>query len=253
MEKTGDLGWIQNRLYTFWQIIRHHPDYVAFCDKNSPEFNDAGILDSAYDDEAEEIRKRFKLDLIFHYDIDFSPDDFTNHPIFSEPFVIEYLWREESPGVHTPLWNSNHIHLKVDISGDRSDGQLKDELLELVQAARLLAGIETKKPSRSPTDKDLRVYELSRAGKSHTEIIKEVWPQEYQEEISNSNPNEQDKLYKELSAKYSDEGLSDWDEKAYNEAYPESNKEDAYKGGRVRLYVRVGEKLKKMKKLFKEY
>lgn len=87
-----------------------------------------------------------------------------------------------------------------------------------------------------------KVYDLYKAGRSHTEIIKEIWPDEFGDN-GRDDYTSNDK-YDKLDQKYKKQGFGDWDERAYNEAYEKTG------SGKIGLYMRVRDKLNRMKKQF---
>lgn len=267
--KIGSIEWTNERLYIRWQAIRLDDEYRAFCDKYSQYFNTDGMLEiwrlpagerlPTGEDEVEreikEVQGRWGLDTdtIYHYNVDHDIDYFIDDNVFENPFAIDFLLKDEKSEDLDPFWGKNHIVLKVNVDGSIPDAQLKDEFLEYIQAARESIGI--KQVRSTPDEVDLQVYKLFKDGWASREIIKEVWPDEYKIEFGKDEPGdeyEQGKLYKKLSKEYQKQGLRDWDVRAFAEAYPkdacEADHTDKSKSGRIRLYVRVRDAIKRVEK-----
>jgi guanyl-specific ribonuclease Sa len=247
--KTGTYEWINQHLYDRWQVLRRHKAYRAFCDKYKAAFNKEGLLDKISivdEEEFNNLREKYDLDAIYHYETELDRDNFIDWCVFEHPFATRILFREEKPDLLTPLWDDRHIRLEVDISGTITDAQLVDEFLERVNEARELTGIKKKKPERI-TKEDLRICDLAREGKSIVQIIKRVWPEEYNKEWATSGA-EEDKKYAELQKHYRNQGYNDWDERAYREAYG-TDERGTSASGRIRLYMRVRDKLKRISTL----
>jgi hypothetical protein len=257
---TGDYDWTNKHLYYRWQILKRRKDYKAFCDKYSSAFNKEGLLEPfGYDDknkteifvdekEFEKIREKYGLDAIYHYETALERDDFIDYCVFEKPFATKVWSPDEKDDVLNAVWDERHIHIEVDIGGNITDGQLKDELLERVSVARADAGIQETSPEEI-SDEDLLVYDLHEEGKSHVEIIKEVWPEEYRKEWATSGA-EEDKKYSELQRHYRNQGYEDWDTKAHDAVY--ETKEKKKRSGRIYLFMRVKDKVEKMRKLLKD-
>lgn len=253
--KIGSIEWTNERLWKHWQAVRNVDEYKAFCDKYSQYFNSDGMLEAwrlpteEAEREVEEFQGRYGLDIIYHYKIDHDIDYFIDDCVFENPFAIDFLLKNEESEDFNPFWDNNNIVLKVNLDGRIPDAQLMDEFLELIQAARKSIGI---KPVRAkPPDKvDFQVYDLSQRNKSPKEIISEVWPDEYKTEFEGMAEHERDELYEKLSLECQEQGLRDWNARVFAEAYPEDACKADYtsKSGRIRLYVRVSDTIKKVEK-----
>lgn len=256
--KIGNIEWTNKRLWIRWQAVRCDDEYRTFCDKFSQYFNTDGMLEiwrlptDEAEREVEKVQGRYGLDYIYHYKIDHDIDYFIDDNVFENPFAIDFLLKDEKSDDLDPFWDNNHIVLKVNVDGSIPEAQLKDEFLDYVKAARESIGI---KQVRSIPDKvDFQVYNLCfQSDKSRKEIIKEVWPDEYKIEFGKDKPGdeyEQDKLYKKLSIEYQKQGIRGWDDRAYAEAYPKDTCEADHTGksGRIRLYVKVRDAIKRVKK-----
>ena len=248
--KIGSIEWTNERLWKRWQAVRRDDKYyMPFCDKYSQYFNSDGMLEAwrlPNDDEAErevkEIQDKYGLDIIYHYKVDHDIDDFHYDNVFENPFAIDFLLKNEESDNLDPLWDNNHIVLKVNIDGSIPEAQLTDELLEHVKEAR--KSVDIKAVGSAPKKIDYRVYDLLKLKKKPREIIKEVWPDEYKIEFGEDevvDDLEQNELIKKLVKEYQKQGLQ-WGD-AYDKAYKKYTKGRAVGkkniGGRGRLYSKV--------------
>ena len=85
---------------------------------------------------------------------------------------------------------------------------------------------------------------------THVDIIKELWPEEF-EKAWRPTDAEQERNYFKLAEEYRNEGLPDWDEKASYKAYGDDIDEESARGP-SNLYKRVEYNLKKAKERIKE-
>ena len=146
-----------------------------------------------------------------------------------------------------PFWEHIYIHLWVNVGEGITEVQLKEEFFEKVRKARDCAAIKRKQSI--PSETDFQVYDLlTYAKKSRKEIFKEVWPEEFEKVFGGRSNSERDKHYKILQEKYRNQGIVDWDEAAYIEAYEVSN---AGKSGPLSLYNKVYEGIKRVKRHMK--
>lgn len=264
--KTGSLEWTEDRLFKRWELVRRHNDYRDFCDRNKDAFDKDGMFDEStsklYEDsfreEVGKIRKRFGLNLLYYCKTKLRPGEIVDRCVFKEPFAVTILFNNPPVGEKPVfidgakvrsqsdiLWDGKKIQLEVNIRKDITDGQLKDEFMEYVNEGRIAAGI-TKTTERPPGDKMFKIYDWHGAGFSVKEIIKKAWPAEYKKEFEREDSD--DDLYEKLVQKYKKQGTSDWDEKAYDEAYGNSGI-DGPASGKIRLYMRVRDNIKRMKEL----
>jgi len=95
-----------------------------------------------------------------------------------------------------------------------------------------------------------QVWDLYIEGKAAKEIIEGVWCDEYENEFSKEDDSNLDKLYKELSIKYREQGIEDHDERAYSKAYGYRDENMESGSGSVKLFMRVKDKINRMKELF---
>jgi len=211
--------------------------------------------DSKFEPEVEKIRKQFGLELIYHPDSDFDEDDFLTSPIFQDTTAVSYETRtiEDNDGVLeiSTVWDSHFIKLKIDIGINRKKEQILSEVEEFIESSRIDAGILN--PGEKEPDKRLRidedtfkVWDLYIQGKRPTDIIKTLWPEEYDIEAVGDDSSRQEEYYR-LLKQYERAKDPDAVSKAYHEAY------EIGSSGKVGLYVRVGDKLRRMKKLLEEF
>ena len=162
--------------------------------------------------------------------------------------VVVRIWPEvniDENGPHSCIPDSlpeydNFIYLGINIADNTEWQEIEAEVRRTVIHARAVRGIRPNK-TKFHADKDIfRVWDLHKEGKSATEIIKKLWPEEYQKGVG-QDEDALEKKYKELFKRYGDE------ERAYNETYGTSG------GDNIKLYVRVGDKKKKMRKMFQAY
>jgi hypothetical protein len=77
-----------------------------------------------------------------------------------------------------------------------------------------------------------QTYDLLKEGRTRTEVIKLLWPDEYQKGNERSESEIQAK-YNELVERYEKQGVEDWGEKAYKDSFEKN------KGINLKLYTRV--------------
>jgi hypothetical protein len=239
--KTGSEVWLKKLLKDKWETIRRHSDYIDFC--RTCSFDEDGLLSNndLLTQEADEIMARFGLTIIWHPSKNISEENLL--AAFEEPLAVNYEWCEERPGHFTPIWDGHFIKLKIDISEDRKKGQILDEVWEFIEESRQVSGTKETN-TRFQIDEDMyKVYDLYKAGRSHAEIIKEIWPDEFGD--NGRDEYASDDKYHKLSQKYRKQGVADWEDRAYNEVYGKTEQ--------IRLYMRVRDKLNRMEKQFDKY
>ena len=248
--KPGDREWNKIDLYVGWQVIRRDPEFIKFCDKYSHAFDkddelsqlDPTNLKSISEKkEYEEIKNLFGLEVIYHPSVDVSIDHVFDWPFFKKDEAVDGIKRE------------GHL-LTVEIDITRTDQQIKGDTFGLVNWHREDFEKE-KKQEKRPRGRlrhdilieTFKVWDLHKKGKSPKEIAEEVWPDEYEKGWAQLD-DEKGELWKELQDKYDREGFEDWAERACKEAYG-----DYDKSGRIKFYMRINERLKRMKDLFKRF
>jgi len=260
--KTGSTEWLERTLNERWQVIRRDPEYLEFCNDYASSFNKEGILKlwEGLEPRAEEIKKLFGLETICHPSLNLSKKELLDYPIFNKPLAVSYEWTEDQPGHYSPIVDDHFIRLRIDIGEDKKTGQILSEVKEFIEEARSIAEIETNKSRFRPDEEIFKVWDLhedlkeARNAKTKDEdmtpiqkIIKELWPEEYDRECTEGSPSNWDgdkaKKYKELRRKFQYQGVEEWDEKAFNEVYGLGS------SGWVKLYMRVNDKLEKMREL----
>lgn len=267
--KAGCPEWRKEQLWERWQVVRRYPPYRLFCERNASAFDSEGMWNGLITREVESLMERCGIDIIQHYEVDDCPPfqrekaieyvcDFVVSP--GDPLhrheEISFLWNTRSLRKKVRLDNSlglsrdenddsngaeadrQFIVLRVDISPEITLSQLQGEFMDLVDEARYLADIRSPRKGSSLDRETLQVWDLHSLGKSPREIIRELWPDEF----------EKHETYKCLKRKYKRQGHRDCDERARREAYGLS-----LDCGIVRKNVAVREKLEQMQRLFKKY
>ena len=87
---------------------------------------------------------------------------------------------------------------------------------------------------------------------ANKEIIKEIWPDEYEREWGGSVSDRETRYY-ELRKEYQAAGRKDFNEKAYHDAYGDQNPNSDLASGRISLFMKVDAKLKSMQRLLQGY
>lgn len=247
--ETGSTKWLEETLYERWQTIRRDPEYLEFCNEYASAFDENGIMNLWEDLEprAEEIRELFGLETICHPSLDLSKEQLLEYPVFNHPLAVSYEWTEEQPGRYSPIVDDHFIRLRIDISGDKKISQLLSEIEEFIREARRIAGTRTNTSRFRPDEDIFEVWDLKEKGKSSKEIIRQLWPEEYDRECKEGSPMnweaDKEKEYQELATKYRNQGFEEWDRKAFDEVYGLDS------SGCIKLYMRVQDKLEKMRKL----
>lgn len=147
----------------------------------------------------------------------------------------EYSWRRRM------LIGDKYITLKIDITQKYS---AIEPLLKLyVKEYKRILGIKPLKVKFHFNERmeDYKVYDLKQSGLTPTQVIEKLWPDEY---VLDTTSAYKDELYLNLSIKYRNEGIEDWDVKANQEAYKDS--------GNITLIMRVYEKFSRAKKRIEE-
>ncbi|MBN1841504.1 MAG: hypothetical protein JW883_04370 [Deltaproteobacteria bacterium] len=181
--KTGTLNWLKTSLKDKWERTRRNIDYIEFCETHAQAFDENGTLDTFAELtlEAEAIRDRFGLEMIYHPSIDISQDQMLQWPIFKNPLAVGYEWREEKPDCFTPIWDDHYIKLTIDINPERNLGQITDEVKEFVTSARAVLEIDEDKEGNSEKrphfDKRMdyyRIWDERNANKPFSVIAREL-------------------------------------------------------------------------------
>jgi len=241
-QRSGSTEWLEEALYLRWQVVRRDPEYVEFCNEQGSAFDADGIMNpwERSEPRAEEIKKLFGLETICHPSLNFTKEKLLDEPIFNNPLAVSYKWNQEHPGHSTPIFNDHFIRLRIDIGEERKMSQILSEVQQFVEEARGVAGIETDKSRLRPDEEVFKVWDLKASGKKPQEIMEELWPEEYKQEFKHRTDD--DKRYKKLCTKYKRQGIAEWHEKAFKEAYGSSGS-----SGSIRLYMRVKDKENRMK------
>jgi len=252
--KTGSTKWLKETLNERWQVIRRDPEYVKFCNEYASAFDENGIMKlwEGLEPRPEEIKKLFGLETICHPSLDLSREELLDYPVFNKPLAVSYEWTEEQPGHYSPIVDDHFIRLRIDIGGDKKTGQILSEVQEFIEEARSIAEIKPNTSRLRPDEEIFKVWDLKETGKSSKEIIKQLWPEKYDQECKEGSSAkweaDKQKKYQELAGKYRNQGVNEWDEKAFNEVY-NSDSSNLDSSGCIKLYMRVKDKLEKMRKL----
>jgi hypothetical protein len=246
--------------HILWGVIRRHSDYISFC--NNHEFGERGWLRESQADETElhAFKKRFGLMAILHFAIDAD----RNHidTLFYSTARAVSLVPTDTTFPSPPI-----SHIRIDIDMRTASSVILAEIKKLIDREKVRrnyvvqamqeSGIAISKdafklPSypfnRYQPESDYEafcVWDLHWQGKTVIEIIREMWPDEAGNIMTTDTGRE--KLYSKLCKHYRDENYSDWDERAFHEAY--GTTEIEYN----RLLKRVGDKIKRMKRLLKVF
>jgi len=265
-------------LFIRWQALRRDSEYRDFCDKYKQFFDDDHILrwelllTEDAEKEADQIKETYGLDYIYHHNTDLDLGRFIDSCVFLAPFAVNYLLKEkkleyktipdEIDDMFDPFWESNYIHLRVNVGEGITEAQLKEEFLEKVKEARELAGIKRRKSM--PNELDFKVYDLSTyEEKGFKEIFKEVWPEDFEKAFAGLTNADRDRLYKRLQKKYRNKGIENWHEKAWKNAYGGDSHQnqrvedlDATSGNNCvspkQLYDRVAKSIKRVEQHIKQ-
>ncbi len=164
------IHWTLERLYDKWQRIRRCPEYIEFC--QGLPFSENGTVDPLFDLTPEKqtdynrICEKYGLSLVIPPEKDLKKEMLLQFPIFSEPLAVRYEYQRLNPEAReakdvmkfSPIWDSHHIKLRIDIRLDRRMNEILDEVKEHIQHGRNL--IDQKHSTR--TEKE-RLHLKSRA------------------------------------------------------------------------------------------
>jgi hypothetical protein len=109
------------------------------------------------------------------------------------------------------------IALRIDLT--QPNGEIRQKAEHFISEQRTLAGIAPPNTrTRDQLMEAFQVYDrIEDDEKTPTDIIKELWPKEY--EANRASNDELEKKYSALQKKYRKAGFEDWDEKAHDETY----------------------------------
>jgi hypothetical protein len=259
--KTGDPEWLKEYFHFEWQTIRRHPGYVKFCEEYQEAFDD-GLFDPLKVDseirlkvaaEAEMLKQRFGLSVIRHHTVDISEENILKWDVFENELAVYHEAREKNPFDYDPPWDKRFIKLTIDVT--KTKKQIRKDVWWEVEWARRHLGITGTK--FKPNYDMFKVWDLYKQGKTRTDIIRGVWPDEYKQECgddSSKTEEERDRLFSDLQQKYNKQGVKDWEEKAYQEAYGERDEDmrpvEGSESGKIRFFMRVRDSLRRMERLF---
>ena len=141
----GSFKWTTEYLAKLWEIIRRDPAYRAFCVRHDHLFRDGLLLEEAHLlSEAEQVRRRFGLNLIHHHSITFTPDAIVDALVFREPFATRHIYAREGEvqGILllSPLAGDSSILVQSRLDEGVSLPQVVDEVIEWARSAGALAG-----------------------------------------------------------------------------------------------------------------
>ncbi len=184
------------------------------------------------------------MDSIHNYKCNFGSEDIVEELVFDNPFAIKPIMKktadEKGNEISTPLWDDHHIRVEIDINGHIANAQLIDELRECIRNARYVANIQPK-GMMTPHKNDMttfKIYDLVSADKSPIEIIKEIWPDEYEKECGTSDL-EKNKEFNKLREEYELKGKQDPYNMASEKVYGNDTEDGNSGGGRIKFYQRI--------------
>ena len=138
------------------------------------------------------------------------------------------------------------IYVGINIAEEVKWQDIEAQVWQYVLHARAVRDIKSKEKRFHFTRDSLEIWDLYEKDKSPTEIIKTLWPEEYEKGIQYDEVSLERK-YKELIAKYEREGTKDYDARAYEETYGKAGT------GNTKLYKRVKYHIDKMKELLQSF
>lgn len=227
-----------------WEYLRRNEEFKKIC--TNIQFGKHGTVDlkwlqqnrSAYSEKVERMREYFRTDQIFDPSKSYKelqPDMISTFGVF--PPIVKALVPKEKESkkneenIKRFISDERYITIQVDITKD--DSTINQLIFSYIGHYRKILGIKSKIESErthlNKRHEDLTVFDMIESGLSPTEVIKKLWPEEYK----SNDLSDSDNKYEELSQKYRNEGLSDWDTRAHNEAY----EKDTQKGQKA--YTRV--------------
>ena len=189
--KADSEQWLEKSLYDRWQRVRRHPEYVAFCEEKKDKFDTDGYIVDEWiynnDEKAIAIRKKFGIDLIWHYSKDIPENEMLAALLFRKSLPVEHLWperpfSEKGRIVITPLFDNRFIRLEIDVNANTE--QILGTVKEFIEHAR--ANIIDFKKERSDLEQRIEAYSAWDLRLKHTDW---TWPQialkYYSEETKN--------------------------------------------------------------------
>ncbi len=247
-KRLSEYWWFQ------WELIRRHQDYKRFCDTHP--FKNKKLIDEADSSKkAMEIKKRFSLRTIYHYSFDISgPECFENFNIFDNRLAVVRIWPEFTPKKNGPQsfippelpTYGDFIYVGINIAEEVKWQDIEAQVWRYVLHARAVRDIKSKEKRFHFTRDSLEIWDLYEKGKSPTEIIKTLWPEEYEKGVQDSE-DALERKYTELFEKYKSEDVKDDNAKAYEETYGKAGT------GNTKLYKRVQYNIDKMKEMLQSF
>ncbi len=130
-------------------------------------------------------------------------------------------WSE--PIMICSLHKDGLLHLEVDVTA--TDEQLRAEFMQAVERARFDRKHEKRKGRgvSLPNEDDYRIADMLEEGQSRKAIIETLWREEYKEVLTYP---EQDDQFRVLQGKYGVEGIPNWEERAWEDAYGSHDRDD---------------------------
>jgi hypothetical protein len=135
------------------------------------------------------------------------------------------------------LEDGKFLNIKIDVTQRKED--IKKQIDLYLDYYKGLLNVPDKRLSTK--QEFWQVYDMLKEGKTPTEIIKTLWPEEYLKGKDSDNAT-LEKKYFGLRQKYKEQKLEDHDERAWKEVY--GNEQDE-QGGNLKLYTRVWDHNKK--------
>jgi hypothetical protein len=245
------------RHWVHWQAVRRHHDYRKFCDSNAERFakDQKLISDDEFAAMDTLIKKRFCLKSIYHYNKDFTIEECCfNQDMFKiEPVVrIFPEVSDDKPEIGgflpKPIPDyGDFIYFGINIAENVTWTEIEKQVKRHISLARAIRK-KNAIHSRFKTKADIfEVWDLINSGKSSTETIRILWPDEYQK-ARGRNSYLQEKEYEKLAQSYKQQGLENWDEKAYNKVYSEQ-----HSSSMKQLHEKVRNKFSAVESLFSQF
>jgi hypothetical protein len=126
------------------------------------------------------------------------------------------------------LKDGKYLTVKIDVTQRKSD--IINQIKIYLDYYRDLLGPQDKRHTGKM--ECWQVYDMIKEGRTHTEIIERMWPDEYQKGIDEGDSKIK-KEYQKLVEKYRKQGLENFHERAYQETHGKCE------GSLLKLYVRV--------------
>jgi hypothetical protein len=239
-DNTGDSPLLQ-KVRDTWEALRRCEDYFKLCE--GVEFHKSGIVSMKWlaqnREKNDEINKRLNqvgikqlLDSnksFFDLQPDIAFDIIGSTPVeVIAPKNLPANFEDKKSNELRFLEDGKYLTVKIDVT--QRKGDIENQIKLYLDYYREL--IDLPDTRHSGKQQHWQVYDLLKEGNTHTEIIKILWPDEYQKGNDSGESKLQAKYY-ELRYRYEKQGFKDWEERAWEETYEKNQ------GGNFKLYVRV--------------